>query len=109
MAQPICYSALILCSKLRVVDEQLEQVHGVRQVVLVIVFSDAEQDWRHEITMGRCELHHELAAEEFSTERLKDDVRSERLLGPVGSGSQALDVLAHTEPVGIVVPDLLMH
>src|SRR6266487_3118771 len=63
MAQPLSYDALILFPILSIVDKQLKQVCGIRQVVLIVVFSYSEQNWRYEITMGCCKLHHELAAE----------------------------------------------
>src|SRR6266487_1492095 len=63
MAKPLSYDALILFPILSIVDEQLKQVSGIRQVVLIVVFSNTEQDRCDEIAMGCRELHHELAAE----------------------------------------------
>ncbi len=63
MAKPLSYDTLILFPILSIVDEHLKQVRGIRKVVLIVEFSYSEQNWRYEITMGCCKLHHELAAE----------------------------------------------
>src|SRR5260370_14855501 len=104
MAKPLSYDALILFPVLSIVDEQLKQVRGIRKVVLILVFSYSEQNWRDEITMGCCKLHHDLAAEYLPTERLKDDVGGTDLLSPIWCGSQALYILPNTEQDRIVYP-----
>jgi len=63
MAKPLSYDALILFPMLGIFNEQPQLLCRIRQVVLIVVFSYSEQNWRYEITMGGCKLHHELAAE----------------------------------------------
>src|SRR2546425_961650 len=95
MGKPLPHGAFVLFPILGVLDEQPQQFYGIRQVVLVVVFSYPEQNWSNEIAVRRSELHHELATEQLPNKWFVDDIGCEELLDPVRGGSQTLHILPH--------------
>src|SRR2546423_13018700 len=94
---------------LAIFNKQPQLFYRIRQVVLIVVFSYSEQNWSNEITMGSSELHHELATEQLPDKWFIDDIGCEELLGPVWSGGQTLDILAHALPDRVFEPGLLVY
>ena len=97
----------VAVGELPVVGQQAEHRDGVAQVALgEVVLLGADHGRRHEVAVARRGVHHQVAAEQLTDQRLEHHVGREDGLAPVVDAGQLLGHLPHALPGRVIVPGL---